>query len=451
MKIQSNARAAAAAILVAGFVASLIVNWPGHLEYDSVIQLLEGRSGVYGNWHPPVMSWLLGISDAISPDAAAFVLFNTAVSFGAILSLLWLVRHPAWPAIAASLVVVLLPQMFLFQAIVWKDILFADACLAGFVCLAHAAAQWDRQRMRFALLGGAALFITLGMLTRQNGAVILPCAAVTLAAIAGPDWQTRLRYGAGLLATCAVLAGLCNAALQLRATRALGATEQIEDLQLYDIAGMLQRDPHMSIAILEHDKPAMARLLHDKGARLYTPAAHDALQDKSGIGPLMIPSLPAVARQWRASVWAHPLDYLAVRGADFSWLFFSAHADQCPVYTTGIDGPAAEMKALGLAPRFDARDEALGDYADALIGTPVFSHPFFAILGLGCFVLLLRRRRPADLAMAGLLAAAALYTASYFVVSFACEYRYLFVLDLSAIAAVFYLAADITKRLAPSA
>ena len=48
-----------------------------------------------------------------------------------------------------------------------------------------------------------------------------------------------------------------------------------------------------------------------------------------------------------------------VRGADFSWLFFSVHADQCPIYTTGIDGPETEMKALQLQPRLDARDEAL--------------------------------------------------------------------------------------------
>ncbi len=451
MKIQADSRAMAAAILIAGFAASVIVNFPGHLEFDSIMQLLEGRAARYSNWHPPVMSWLLGVSDAISPDAAAFVILDTAASFGAILSLLWLVKRPAWPAIAAALAIVTLPQMFLFQAIVWKDVLFADACLAGFVFLAHAAAHWERPRLRFALLGGAVLFITLGMLTRQNGAVILPCAAVTFAAIAAPRWQTRLRYGAGLLAACAVLAGLCNAALQMRATKALGAAEQVEDLQLYDIAGMLQRDPHLGIAILEHDSPALARLLHGAGARLYTPAAHDALRDKSGIGPLMLPSRLAVARQWRALLWAHPLSYLTVRGTDFSWLFFSAHADQCPVYTTGIDGPAAEMKTLGLAPRFDDRDEALGEYADALIGTPAFSHPFFAVLGLGCFVLLLRRRRPADLAMAGMLAAAALYTASYFVVSLACEYRYLFVLDLSAIAAAFYLIADVTKRPAPSA
>ena len=41
------------AIVIAGFGFSAAINWPGHLSYDSVIQLLEGRTGVYANWHPP--------------------------------------------------------------------------------------------------------------------------------------------------------------------------------------------------------------------------------------------------------------------------------------------------------------------------------------------------------------------------------------------------------------
>ncbi|HEX3675123.1 MAG TPA: hypothetical protein VHU87_12690 [Rhizomicrobium sp.] len=296
----------AAAMLVAGFAAALAVNWPGHLEFDSINQLAEGRFGSYSNWHPPIMSWLLGIADAISPGAAAFVAFDAAMAFGAILSLLWVVKRPTWPAVIAAAVVVVLPQLFLFQAIVWKDILFADACVAGFVCLAHAAARWESPRARFAWLGAATVFTALAVLTRQNGFVILPCAATALGWIAAPGWRRALAYGAGFFAVTLVLVLGVNALLQ-------------------------------------------------------------------------------------------------------------------------------------------------DNYATPLMGTPALSHPFFAVIGLVALVLLLRRRRPADLAMAGLLAATMLYTLSYFVISIACEYRYLFALDLSVIAAAFYLIADVTRRPAPSA
>lgn len=436
-------RVVAAAILLAGFAAALAVNWPGHLEYDSINQLAEGRNGFYTNWHPPIMSWLLGVSDAISPDAAAFVAFDMAMAFGALLSLLWVVPRVHWTAVAAAAIAVMLPQLFLFQAIVWKDILFADACVASFVYLAYAAMRWDNPRARFIGLATAAIFTVLAVLTRQNGFVILPCAAVALVLIALPGWRRALVYGAGFLAATLVLAMGVNALLQLHATKALGAVEQMEDLQLYDIAGMMARDPALKLPILERESPAMATLMYAKGAALYTPAGHDDLSDKSGMGPLIVPSVDAVKHQWRALVLAHPMSYLAVRAADFSWLFFSLHPDACPVYTVGVDGPEDVMKSLHIPARFDARDSLLDDdYAAPLVHTPALSHPLFAVIDIVCFVLLLRRRRPADLAMAGMIASVALYTLSYFAIAIACEYRYLFAVDLTAIAAVFYLAAD---------
>ena len=57
-------------------------------------------------------------------------------------------------------------------------------------------------------------------------------------------------------------------------------------------------------------------------------------------------------------------------------------------------------------------------------------------------ILLLRRRRPADIAMAGMLGGALACTASFFFISIACDYRYLYALDLSALLAAFYLSLD---------
>lgn len=104
------------------------------------------------------MSWILGVADAITPGAAFFVIFDAALAFGSIFSLFWLRPQLSWAAVAAALLAVALPQLLLFQGIVWKDILFADACVAGFVCLAHAAVHWKRPRWRFVLLSAMAPF-----------------------------------------------------------------------------------------------------------------------------------------------------------------------------------------------------------------------------------------------------------------------------------------------------
>ena len=65
---------ATAFILVAGFGFCLAVNLPGHLSYDSVIQLVEARTAAYAGWHPPFMSWLLGVTDALAPGTSLFVI-----------------------------------------------------------------------------------------------------------------------------------------------------------------------------------------------------------------------------------------------------------------------------------------------------------------------------------------------------------------------------------------
>ena len=44
--------------------------------------------------------------------------------------------------------------------------------------------------------------------------------------------------------------------------------------------------------------------------------------------------------------------------------------------------------------------------------------------------------------MAGLVLATTVYALSYFVIGIACQYRYLYAIDLSAIAALVYVAAD---------
>src|SRR5438477_9007781 len=126
-----------AIIVATAFVVCVAVNWPGHLSYDSVIQLLEGRSAAYSGWHPPVMSWLLGLFDALEPGAALFVLGSAAILFGSLLSLLWMPRKVSWAAPVAALLIVLTPQVLLYQGIVWKDVLFANAGVASFVALAH--------------------------------------------------------------------------------------------------------------------------------------------------------------------------------------------------------------------------------------------------------------------------------------------------------------------------
>ena len=61
------------------------------------------------------------------------------------------------------------------------------------------------------------------------------------------------------------------------------------------------------------------------------------------------------------------------------------------------------------------------------------------VLALGLLIFYLRRRGTADIAMAGMLAGALAFAASFFFVSVACDYRYLYPLDLAAMLALFHV------------
>jgi len=435
-------------IILAGFGFSLAVNWPGHLSYDSVMQLWEGRSGLYNNWHPPVMAWLLGVFDRLSPGAALFAAFDAALAFGSFLALAWLYPRMAWWAAGLAAAAVLLPQMLLYQGIVWKDVLFADAGLCGFVCLAWATKVWLTPRLRYGLIGAGAGFLMLAALARQNGVILLAAGAGALGWIAalqagGSRLRAAALYGGAFLAGTIGAAAAATLALDTRLYDDTGPSTQIERLQAYDIIGALKSNPHLHFTAIERGDPLLDRRMRELGARFYNPERSDTLLLSPALQSALLNAKPGVlAKDWRALILQHPWTYLRVRADVFRWVFLTPDISRCVPDYEGVDGPPDVMKDLGLTERYDARDEALDNYAAFFVGSPVYSHAAWGAAAAIALVLLLRRRRPADIAMAGLLAGALLCTASFFVISIACDYRYLYVLDLSALAALFYLALD---------
>ena len=441
-------RLAAFAIIVAAWMACLVLNWPGHFTWDSVMQLAEGRRGLYSGQHPPVMSWLLGLADALRPGAAAFVVLQATLVFGALAGFVTLGRG-SWLAVALAAVFAAFPQLILYPAIVWKDVLFAGAACAGFACLAWAAATWERAAWRWGLLGAGAVLLALATLARQNGAVVLPFAAGAVWWIAARrgDAGRALVPGAAFPVAAAVLVLAASAALNARVTGAQGVAEQWEHLQTYDIVGAAARDPAFRLGVLATRAPKLETLLRDDGVPAYSPSRIDTLEDPIFTETDGRPALAQpLAEQWRALILGHPLLYLRQRAAAFRWVLLTPRPSECVMEETGVDGDPDDLAAAGLKERERAQDRAMSAYAEAFSGTPAMSHALYGAAALGCLVLLLRRRRDADIAAAAMLGGALAFTASFAVISIACDYRYLYFLDLAAIAAALYLAGSARFR-----
>lgn len=131
----------------------------------------------------------------------------------------------------------------------------------------------------------------------------------------------------------------------------------------------------------------------------------------------------------------------------FAWTFLTPDLVQCDAWYAGTSGPPAYLRALGLGPGLRPQDRALVAYAE-LMPRAVYSHAAFAAVATVLLGFLVWRRHPSDLAIAAMLAASLAFAASFFVISIACDYRYLLFLDLATLTALFYSVA--TWRASPS-
>ncbi|HEX3810883.1 MAG TPA: hypothetical protein VHW02_14405 [Rhizomicrobium sp.] len=403
------------------------------------------------------MSWLLGVFDAVLPGTGLFILFDTLLLWGAMAGLLLLQPRPSWIAVVAAVLCAALPQFLIYPGIVWKDVLFANAALAGFVCLAHAATSWDRVRFRFAMIAAALALLVLATLTRQNGVVVLIAEAMavgTIAAMNAPAHRVARAFalGTGAFAAAAILAGTITLALSLRVTNAAGPSSEIRLLQDYDIIGMAKANAAAKLDVLRKKSPALQQAILSDGIRLYTPRYNDTLMQSPALqAALANTAVQVTSEQWLTLIAQHPWTYLSMRARVFDWVLLTPDIRSCHPYFVGIDGPAAQMNQLHLRARQDSRDVFLNGYAAAFAGTPIFSHLTFIVLGAAALFVLIRRRRPADIAMAFLLAGTAAFALSFFIISIACDYRYLYCLDVSALAAAFYISLGGFERLSRAA
>ncbi|MBV9062215.1 MAG: hypothetical protein JOY77_04700 [Alphaproteobacteria bacterium] len=432
-----------AGVLVGGFVFSMAMTLPGELSYDSVIQLLEGRTAAYSGWHPPVMSWLLGLADAAWPGAALFVLANAAMMLVSMLSLLRLSPYTSWAAPVVALGCILLPQFAIYQGIVWKDVLFANAAIAGFIALAQAAVRWPELLWRVALLATALVLLIIAALARQNGPIMLVAAAVSFVWILrdqGAAATRALQAGGAALLIALTVFGAASALLNMRTLPTRGAAKQLRVLEAYDLVAALTLDPGLQLPELSD-----ASLLDAmRSARsYYSPVRSDTLARAQTLQSALIKATDDVLHgPWLDLVVHHTGLYLRERAAVFRWVFLTPDLSRCVPYVVGLRGPAPALRALGMQERVDSRDEFASSYGRRLIGTLVFSHPIYLALALLEFAFLLYRRRIADGVLACLLAGGMAVTASFLFVSIACDYRYLYFLDMAALIGLFYIAGD---------
>lgn len=435
------------AVLACGLAATLALNLPGHLSYDSVMQLLDGRTGRYHTWHPPFVAWLLGLGDHLWPGSALYVCGQATLVFAALAVIVARAqRTPAWAPLAA-LALIATPHLVLWQGVVWKDVLFADLMVAGFVALAQAlrrsplrGVNWPLAALGLSLLGAAAL-------VRQNG-VIAPLAGAT--AVGWALWRrnrTQPARATAIASACLLvtLAGvvLATVALDLRSVDGSGAQAQFRSLEVYDVAGVVARRPDLP---LDRLPAAMGANLRSAALARYTPVRIDTLQGLPAFDGWTRGRPPPIDAQWRDVVLHQPDLWLRQRLSVFGWMIAPPDLARCTPDFTGIDGDKAMLATLRIKPGWRPQDLAMARYAAAFHVTPLYSHWVFALAAAALAILFLRSDRSEDVAYGAMLLAALGFAGSFLLIGVACDYRYLYALDLAVLVSGFRAAIDPPRR-----
>ena len=106
--------------------------YPGVYVTDSMIQLKQAVGGSFGDWHPPLMSWIWGTLIKVTNSPESFFWFHTLVVLATLL--IWsyilfkLIQIPAWIVFCFALVS---PVFLLYSGLVIKDTGTAFGLLAA--------------------------------------------------------------------------------------------------------------------------------------------------------------------------------------------------------------------------------------------------------------------------------------------------------------------------------
>jgi len=435
---------AAVGILALGWAAALAAGIPGHFSVDSVSQLAQGRVGRFDDWHPPLMAWLLGLADQVTPAAALFVFVQVTVFFLGLLGWSLSDGAPRTRGLAVLALVAASPQALVFQGVVWKDILFADVALAAFVALACSGRA--EGVVRGAWLGAALVCCVVAALVRQAGFVVPLAAAAAYVAIEVYRRNRTLEGALGRAATgllgLLVIAILTHAAFAAASNGRPGAGAQLAMLRVFDIAGALRLEPELELRALHSHAPELERFERMEAAAAWQARTIDGLDDLPGAHALLPPHTPALTEDWWNLLLRRPWLYARVRAQVFWDTLSTPDSANCPLVSVGVqDLDRAELARAGLQPRLTRRDQWDEEYVWNFWDTPVLSHLAWMTLLLVLIALDVRDltrgdRRPGLIAAIGLSGCALAYAATYFPASVACDYRYLYFLDIAAMAAL---------------
>lgn len=436
----------------------LTMFYPGAMSIDSYTQLLQARSGYFGDWHPPFMAWLWRRADAVVAGPALMLV----AQIGLFLIALMVFARAALDCGGRGrklfvLCTLWVPPISGIIGVVWKDVWMSCLLLLGCgFALSIRHGRDARTRYLHFLASAGAL---LGALLFRHNAVFaaLPVLVYSAWELRGTDAVLR-RGGVALGAGVVAITVLLGVTTWVNSALTTQREYPLQSLLLFDIAG---------ISVLT----ARADLFDGSASRLpevmrgrrsvsiealrasYYPSTWTPLVFVSG-SPLAVTAseteVEELASLWKKAVIGAPRAYVAHRESVFRELI-GAHGGPlfAPVYfgiPTSSPDYAVVSKTFEIEPGEAGAVQRLLRDGFAFSATLVIYRPWFW-LGLNAVLIgvaaVVSSHRAALVAvgMSGLL-----YELAFFFIAPSADFRYSHWLVLSTWALLAALVAETLRK-----
>ncbi len=433
----TSARLLITALAAAGFVLTLLVYYPGIMNYDARFILSYVNDGVREDWQSPVMIALWALINPLVPGSASMFLLIAGLywlAFGLLARTI--ANRSPWLAILLLLLAVS-PPAFLFVGTIWRDVLFAAIwLLAGALCFAvvNSSVQWRVPAQALALV-----LIAFGVLLRPNAVFAAPF--FTAYAL----WPARFYWKRTVLLIVPVgiaLAGLTQFIFYGVIDAQRKHIEQ--SIMIFDLGGISHFAKENQFPVTWTAEQEQ-RLLNT----CYRPQEWDGywriepcefVMDKVE-KELHLFGTSAIPRAWLRAIVRHPIAYLEHRVA-YTWNFL-AH-DNITMWRW--DTEDASKLPLGGRPSI----VVMAGIDSALKQTPLLRVGTWLLLCLAvCAIGWRRRDTPAGAFALGLGGSGAVYVLTFFGLGVAPDFRYGYWGAIAGLAGAVVLAAGSVTRRAP--
>lgn len=392
--------------------ANIAISYPGRLNWDSREQYQQAVSGIFIDWHPPIMAWVWSYLRLVHDGSGPLFIAHVGLywlGFGLLAFTLARLEHvrASWCVLLLSL----LPPLLTMNPAILKDVSMAVAFLAAYAVTFF----YRSQNKKLPLAGGLfiAILLLYGTLVRANAIFAVPPLVVYA------FWPYLFRRPIRLLIVFGALLGLSfpvSAVVNYKLLRA-EHSHPFRSLLVYDLTGIAYFSGDVSVFWRG------ATFSVEEVRRCYSPVEWDTLGIYGKCKEFWDSPSPQQTRTWLFAIAKHPVAYLEHRLAQFnSSLHFIVpwhHTDPSVLKHLLTDVPITRSEG-GL-------DTRVADYLTT-DSNPAFTPIFALLLGIRMLPLLfragLKEVQPLVTAALALDLSAVFYAGAYFIVGVASQLRY---------------------------